>query len=542
MDNSPAPKRPAPLFAGPEVHISAKNFGPIESGAIDLRPLNVFVGPSNTGKTYFAVLIYALHRVLGGFPRLPAIYREPDWYRGHENDTTVSTDDMLRIAAKLDTEGRTLFLSDMPESLREAMRYSFTNAEAFPKALNAELRACFDIASIDGLIRGPSQEYPGEIRLDIRENDEIIWDIRANIAKSNFDFHGTIGDINLFPKGLLDVDSSYKSAFEALRRLFGLAGARGRDPAVRARWIFSIMGRDPLSIYSLAGALSPKQGGIRYLPAARSGIVQSHRVIVSSIMARSTRAGMEPFAEPLMFSRMVADFVQNLILYDDPWQGGRLYMLRMKQLVEGRREIMKDIADALERQTLGGRIETLRSTIDGYPEFVFRSEQAGQDIRISRVSSMVAELAPVILFIRGHLAKGDTLILEEPEAHLHPAAQTDMAVTLARLARAGVRVVITTHSDWLLQQIGNLIREGELAETEGEAAPSSDAALRPRDVGVWLFDRNGPGGGSTVREIPFDRIDGVQPSDYEDVAERLYNRSAELQDRLEAKRPRQKRT
>ena len=161
---------------------------------------------------------------------------------------------------------------------------------------------------------------------------------------------------------------------------------------------------------------------------------------------------------------------------------------------------------------------------------------------MSRASSMVSELAPVILFIRRYLAKGDTLILEEPEAHLHPAAQTEMAVALARLARAGVRVVITTHSDWLLQQIGNLIREGELAETGDEAAPLSEAALRPRDVGVWLFDRNGPGGGSTVREIHFDRIDGVQPSDYEDVAERLYNRSAELQDRLEAKRPRQKRT
>ena len=57
----------------PSVCISVENFGPIECGSIGLRPLNVFVGPSNTGKTYLAVLIYALHRVLGGFPKFPPV-------------------------------------------------------------------------------------------------------------------------------------------------------------------------------------------------------------------------------------------------------------------------------------------------------------------------------------------------------------------------------------------------------------------------------------------------------------------------------------
>ena len=48
----------------PNVRISAENFGPIVNGSVDLRPLTVFVGPSNTGKTYLATLVYALHRIL----------------------------------------------------------------------------------------------------------------------------------------------------------------------------------------------------------------------------------------------------------------------------------------------------------------------------------------------------------------------------------------------------------------------------------------------------------------------------------------------
>ena len=42
--------------------LSVKNFGPIYSAEVELRPLTVFVGPSNTGKSYLAILIYALHK------------------------------------------------------------------------------------------------------------------------------------------------------------------------------------------------------------------------------------------------------------------------------------------------------------------------------------------------------------------------------------------------------------------------------------------------------------------------------------------------
>ena len=44
------------------IELEVTNFGPIVEAKIDLRPLTVFVGPSNTGKSYLAILIYALHR------------------------------------------------------------------------------------------------------------------------------------------------------------------------------------------------------------------------------------------------------------------------------------------------------------------------------------------------------------------------------------------------------------------------------------------------------------------------------------------------
>lgn len=53
------------------LNLEVSDFGPIAEAKIELRPLTVFVGPSNTGKSYLAILIYALHRFLGpGSPNL----------------------------------------------------------------------------------------------------------------------------------------------------------------------------------------------------------------------------------------------------------------------------------------------------------------------------------------------------------------------------------------------------------------------------------------------------------------------------------------
>ena len=103
-----------------------------------------------------------------------------------------------------------------------------------------------------------------------------------------------------------------------------------------------------------------------------------------------------------------------------------------------------------------------------------------------------------------------------------PVHKPRIALTLARLVRAGVRVVVTTHSSWFLQQIANLIREGEVNRLANGMPASADWFWK-EDVGAWWFHRDKP-----VTEIPFDLIDGIEPRDFGDVAEILYNRSVTL--------------
>lgn len=74
---------------------------------------------------------------------------------------------------------------------------------------------------------------------------------------------------------------------------------------------------------------------------------------------------------------------------------------------------------SLENNLLGGAIH-LDSSEAGYPTFTYRPRGWTDDLPLMRASSMVSELAPVVLYLRYVVEPGTVLIIEEPEAHLHP--------------------------------------------------------------------------------------------------------------------------
>ena len=512
-DNS----RDGRLPARSEVRVAVENLGPIEQGNIDLRPLTVFVGPSNTGKTYLAMSIYAMHRIFSGFPRFPVVSR---YLYSTDGDRPVSDDEYQVIMKKLRDDQRPFRFSDMPEVVRAAARNVLDHPGFLAAHLGNELERCFDVERAGSLMRASSKPIGAKLSLRVGDSEQKGWSFRMAVSDSDTDSSGHIDDAILLRDKMSGLDPAYARRFDFI----------SNSMLRRLRRRYDRDATDFIDIFEFLEISMPEtQSHVHYFPADRSGVMHSHRVIASSLIRRSTHGGLERFPELPTLPGVMADFIEQLVLHDESAprrRPRRRYGLRREPT-----EYMDGIADTLEQETLGGRIQTVRGAAGGYPEFVYCPEGTKQQIRLSRASSMVSELASLVLFMRSAIGRGDTVIIEEPEAHLHPAAQTEMARALTRLVRAGVRVIVTTHSDWLLQEISNTMREGELAERAGETPPAH--ALRPGDVGVWLFATAGKGGGSSVREIPFDLVEGVEPADYEDVAEQLYNRSADLQNRLE---------
>ena len=151
-----------------------------------------------------------------------------------------------------------------------------------------------------------------------------------------------------------------------------------------------------------------------------------------------------------------------------------------------------------------------------------------------RASSMITELTPVVLYLRCRVSPGDVLIIEEPEAHLHPGMQTVFAREIARLVRSGVRVLMTTHSEWFLEQIGNLVRLSSLPESRRKRHRRSGRRIAARRT--WARGCSSPGWrpkGSVVEEVVLDPETGLFPTDYDSVSETLYNEGAEIYNRLQ---------
>jgi hypothetical protein len=83
---------------------------------------------------------------------------------------------------------------------------------------------------------------------------------------------------------------------------------------------------------------------------------------------------------------------------------------------------------------------------------------------------------------------GCVLIIDSPEAHLHPRGQAQMGGFLAQMASAGVQILIETHSDHVMDGVRIAIREG---------------ILKPDDTAFHYFVRS-----ETSAVITTPQIDG----------------------------------
>ena len=494
--------------------IEVKDFGPIVRAEVDIRPLTVFIGPSNTGKSYLAVLLYALHKCLGGTDApLGTLGIQRGMYRPFDHSTTLSTkvEKSLKDWGVAASNGGSF--PEMPRNLLEAIRPILEEAKGLDRHLRDRILQCFGVEDFGELVRRSGARTSSHIALNVPQPGN------SDMVRYEFEF----GSNETGVSGRIPAtgSSSWKpDLFKDIAPLVQRMGLEDLHSASGTRFLF----RELLSRL-FQSLLGPAGRQAYYLPADRTGVMHSHQVVVSAILQNASMSGLRPSANVPMLSGVLTDFLTLLIGIGDK---RRQRPRRRKTTGPTEPELAEPLEDGLLQGTV--RMETSDT---GYPRFAYRPKGWQHDLPLMRASSMVSELSPVVLYLRHIIHPGDVLIIEEPEAHLHPAMQAAFARELARLVHKGVRIIFTTHSEWFLEQIGNLVRLSALPSTNRKGLEAADCALKPEEVGAWLFKAGNRPKGSVVEEIALDPETGLYPVGYDVVSETLYNQGAAIYNRIQ---------
>jgi ABC-type branched-subunit amino acid transport system ATPase component len=78
-------------------------------------------------------------------------------------------------------------------------------------------------------------------------------------------------------------------------------------------------------------------------------------------------------------------------------------------------------------------------------------------LSVDESSSAVRSLLDIGFYLRHVAEPGDLFMIDEPELNLHPANQRRVARLFAHLINIGMRIFITTHSDYIIKELNTLI-------------------------------------------------------------------------------------
>lgn len=477
--------------------LEIRDFGPIGRANLDLSPLTVLIGANSSGKSILATIIYAAMHANQGNAVLYSFAPPPPYgqsRKGTPGDFSWSSYE----AGQAELNSEVLNLIDSPKKVT-ASRVSpqvdefcqdlmKTGLTRYGDAFLLELERCFGE-------KAPRMVRTGSSRAQIEVSSRRPkWTVRLHLGPRR--------------ASRVEVVTVPQSAalLEMLRRVY-----TQDDSAVK------IMHADlPNQFSSFQIAILvlmtcfAELANAHYLPAGRSGILESHKALASFVMKRAPLAGIEDMAIPRM-SGVITDFI-----------GALLQMEARKKGPFDRQ------ADELETRLLGGAIRLRSTNSNTYPEISYE-EPAGK-FSLHRTSSMVSEIAPVVLYLRNILRPHEILIIEEPESHLHPRSQVILAEVITKLVNHELSIVLTTHSDFFLSQINNSIMQHAAMEAH-PSKTNEDESLDGELVGAYLLKR-GQKAGTRVVQLPVSRSEGIPEDDFVSVALEMYERTVQLDEAI----------
>ena len=188
----------------------------------------------------------------------------------------------------------------------------------------------------------------------------------------------------------------------------------------------------------------------------------------------------------------------------------------------------KYLAEEIERIILHGKVSVSE---DG--EMQFTSDKANEKILpIHLTASIIKNISGLLIYLKHQAKRNDLLIIDEPELGLHPDNQILITRIFGKLIKKGIRILVCTHSDYIIRELNNLIilssKKGEIKKKAQEFGYEMDELIYPSDVGAYLFDFNSDNNNLvSVEKLLVDKS-GFEVKTIDKAISELNNRSMDL--------------
>lgn len=396
-----------------------KNFAKIKEAEIELAPFTLFIGDNNSGKSYLMTLIYGLMKYTSNIVNI--IF---------ENKKLLnSIEEYSKVKNIIDNYINSLnFSKTVQLDIEEDIKLRDDEIKEFINLFNALLNK--NIKNVVNYIFNTN-------------NDEIILE---NIIL-NFDCYTD----KLFSIEKTKVIDRNMKEINSISILYNDTGAGYNfsedniDYTSIIKIFLNFIINTYFNIFYIYNGMNTY-----FLPVSRTGFILSYTdIIKSSIELKYDTYAFDKENQKNNLPRPVIDFLYNLV--DLPYR-----KMEKKQYIH-RRINQVNIIKMLETDIIDGKVDIDEEIGSIYyqPNHVYNSVPSAFPIHLC--SSVITELTPLILFLK-YYGNYKNIIMEEPEISLHPYLQQQLTRVFIKLVNSGKNILITTHSDTIVQHINNMIK------------------------------------------------------------------------------------
>ena len=419
-----------------------RNIGPVKDADLELGDLTVIAGRNNTGKTYIVYTLYGFLRMSRNFP---------NWFfLREENQPEAKFPNWDHVAEQLAESGTYTFPLDHEE-------------------LDAQRKWMTKLLTQGFSGQGLSYMFSSQHEVFEEASIQIIWNgersrlqhsYKSTDAKVSIEYGGT--------EAVVTVDNSERqlptnqlSVNVAIHYVRFLLDSVFPDPFILSaeRFGISLFYRELDFTKNQLVDLLQQMGDDK----------NRDRISPYRLIDRATSRYALPVKDNIDYTRSIPDL------------RGRKSKIYSNKLFD-------DIKDMM-----GGYYAASADEI----RFISKARGKGRsfNLPLHLASSSVRGLSDLYFFLRHVAGSNHLLIIDEPESHLDTANQIRLARLLARFVRAGLKVLITTHSDYLIMEINNLVMLSRPFADKEQVVKKlkygPDDFLAPDSIRAYVSEHNG---------------------------------------------------